>query len=112
MQDIYEDRNPSHIWNIAASRLVNVHILDPASCEAVTHIVPPPPPMDATAYAKSNLPLSVVEEKPDERLDGGDFGEVKSVSTMDKQGGVKDEQSLDPTKPTQCGCGVRLCDCV
>jgi hypothetical protein len=30
---------------------------------------------------------------------------------MDKQHGTQ-EQTLDPTKPTQCHCGSRLCDCV
>jgi hypothetical protein len=111
VQDIYEDNNPPEIWNHSASRLVNIHIFDPASCEAITHVVPQPPPMDAAAYAKAGLPLYVVEEQPDNRLDGGDFADVKSVSAMDKQQGTM-EQTLDPTKPTQCHCGVRLCDCV
>jgi hypothetical protein len=62
-------------------------------------------------YAKAGLPLYVVEEQPDNRLEGGDFADVKSVSAMDKQQGTK-EQTLDPTKPTQCHCGMRLCDCV
>ena len=74
-----EDRNPAYIWNTAASKLVHVHILDPASCEAVTHIVPPPPPIDAKTYAESNMPFFVLEERPDERLEGGDFDHVKSV---------------------------------
>jgi hypothetical protein len=112
VQDIHEDPNPANIWNTAASKLVHIHILDPASCEAVTHIVPAPPPIDAETYAKSNMPFFVLEEKPDERLEGGDFDNVKSVSAMDKEKGVSEEQSLDPTKPVQCQCEVRLCDCV
>jgi hypothetical protein len=87
-------------------------ILDPASCEAVTHIVPAPPPIDAETYAKSNMPFFVLEEKPEERLEGGDFENVQSVSAMDREKGVSEEQSFDPTKPVQCQCGIRLCDCV
>jgi hypothetical protein len=112
VQDIYPDENNPNIWNTTASKLVHVHILDPASCEAVTHVVSAPPPMDAETYAKSNLPFYVVEEQPENRLEGGDFHNVKSVSAMDKEKEVVKEQSLDPTKPTQCQCGIRLCDCV
>ena len=111
VQDIYKDTNEPETWNTAASKLVHIHILDPASCEAVTHIVPPPPPIDAEAYVKQDIPFFVVEEQPESRLEGGHFDSVQSVSAMDKAQGISQEQSLDPQVPTQCQCGVRLCDC-
>lgn len=40
IQDIYKDRNPATIWNHATARILYVHMLDPESCEKVTHIVP------------------------------------------------------------------------
>ncbi|OAG42872.1 hypothetical protein AYO21_02823 [Fonsecaea monophora] len=112
VQDIYRDHNPASIWNTEAARLVHVHILDPASCEAVTHVVPPPPPIDAMGYVEEGGAFFVVEEQPENRVDGGDFDNVKSVSAMDQQKGVQSEPSLDPSQPTRCKCGIRLCDCV
>jgi hypothetical protein len=113
VQDIYKDPNPPRIWNTEATRLVHIHILDPASYEAVTHIIPPPPPMDATEYTEANMPFYVVEEQVDNRVEGGDFENVISVSAMDKEKGVVTEPALDPSKPTMCrSCEVRLCDCV
>ncbi|KIY04093.1 uncharacterized protein Z520_00785 [Fonsecaea multimorphosa CBS 102226] len=106
VQDIYRDWHPAHIWNTKATRLVHVHILDPASYEAVTHIVPPPPPIDAMGYIEEGGSFFVVEEQPENRVDGGDFDNVKSVSAMDKDQGVRTEPSLDPTQPTR----VRPCD--
>jgi Zinc finger, C3HC4 type (RING finger) len=112
VQDIYRDPNPAHTWNTAAAKLVHIHILDPASCEAVTHVVPAPPPIDAMGYVEANMPFFVVEEQAENRVDGGDFENVISVSAMDRERGVATEPSLDPSKPTQCKCAVRLCDCV
>ncbi|KAK2767454.1 hypothetical protein FQN54_003610 [Arachnomyces sp. PD_36] len=113
VQDIYRDRNPPRIWNTEATRLVHVHILDPQSCESVTHIVPPPPPIDAMGYVEQDLPFFVVEEQVDNRVDGGEFKNVASVSAMDKKTGVMTEPSFDPSKPTMCtGCETRLCDCI
>jgi hypothetical protein len=113
VQDIYSDPHPARIWNVHAAQIVNVHILDPASCERVTHIVPKPPPMDAQRYAEDNLPFFVVEEQVNHRLEGGDFDAVRSVSAMDQAQGVTTEPSLDPSKPVACGlCKTRLCDCV
>lgn len=112
MQDIYKDDNDPNIWSTAGSKLMNVHILDPASCESVTHVVPAPPPIDVEAYAKAGFQFYTVEERPEERLEGGDFDNVKSVATMDKQNMQMEEKPLDPTVLTECRCGKRLCDCV
>ncbi|RFU29847.1 hypothetical protein B7463_g6513, partial [Scytalidium lignicola] len=113
VQDIYRDPFPAEIWNTEAAYSVHIHILDPASCEAVTHVVPQPPPIDATTYTKANLPFFVVEEKADDRVDGGDFNNVKSVSAMDNAKGVATESSFDPSKPSMCkACETRLCDCI
>ncbi|OOQ82021.1 hypothetical protein PEBR_40658 [Penicillium brasilianum] len=102
VQDIIADRNPPNTWNVDAARQINIHILDPASCESVTHIVPPPIPMSAYEAVLSKLPFFVVEEQIDNRLEGGDFDNVKSVSKMDETKGLVSEPSLDPNQPTIC----------
>ncbi|KAK2846370.1 hypothetical protein FQN49_005792 [Arthroderma sp. PD_2] len=113
VQDIYKDKNDHRIWNTDAARLINVHIFDPRTFESVTHIVPMPPPIGVEEYTKANLPYYVVEEQPDNRLAGGDFDNVLSVSAMDKKKGVVTEPSLDPSRPSMCKeCETRLCDCV
>lgn len=92
---------------------MNIHLLDPATCESITHIVPPPPPMDTKRYINSSLPFFVVEEQIDNRLEGGDFDNVKSVSTLDQEKGIGNESIFDPNKPTRCSeCKIRLCDCM
>ncbi|CAL5866090.1 uncharacterized protein PFLUO_LOCUS297 [Penicillium psychrofluorescens] len=78
IQDIYRDPHHPSIWNVAAARMINVHILDPTSCEEVTHIVPPPIPMDAYEYVEKRLPFFVVNEQIDDRLNGGRFDDIKS----------------------------------
>lgn len=112
MQDIYKDNYPSNDWNHAAARIINVHILDPASCEKVTHIVALPPPKDAKSYASNGGKFFVVKEQVDNRVEGGDFKGVKSVSQMDEHIGVKEDE-FDPTKPSMCAkCKTRLTDCI
>lgn len=91
---------------------MHVHILDPMSCEAVTHIVPLPPPIDVKGYAEGGGQFFVIEEQPENRLEGGDFEDIKSVSALDKEKAVPAEAELDPTTPMQCKCGIRMCDCV
>lgn len=101
------------MWNVNAARLINIHILDPNSCESVTHIVPPPIPMSVHDAVLAKLPFFVVEEQIDNRLDGGDFDSVKSVSKMDEAKGIASEPTLDPNQPVMCSsCEKRLCDCV
>lgn len=113
VQDIARDTNGARDWNKQASRLINIHILDPSSWERVTHMVPPPPPMDAKAYTVAKLPFYVVQEDVDNRLDGGDFGNVLSVSEMDKKVGVTTEPEFDPSKPKMCKeSSITLCDCM
>ncbi|KAI4696651.1 uncharacterized protein J4E88_000828 [Alternaria novae-zelandiae] len=113
IQDIYKDPYPPTMWNHAAARILHVHILDPGSCEKVTHIVPTPPSIDVKAYTEAGGQYFVVEEKVDERLDGGDFDNVKSVSQMDQHIGISTEPEFDPTKPKMCTtCELRLCDCI
>ncbi|KAI4629184.1 uncharacterized protein J4E87_003445 [Alternaria ethzedia] len=102
IQDIYKDPYPAKIWNHAAARILHVHILDPTSCEKITHIVPTPPSTDVKAYTEAGGQYFVVEEKVDERLDGGDFDNVKSVSQMDQHIGISTEPEFDPTKPKMC----------
>ena len=64
-------------------------------------------------YVEANMPFFVVEEQVDNRVDGGDFGNVMSVSAMDKEKGVTVEPGFDPSKPKMCKeCETRLCDCM
>ncbi|EOA92167.1 uncharacterized protein SETTUDRAFT_134260 [Exserohilum turcica Et28A] len=113
IQDIYKDPYPASTWNHAAARILNVHMLDPDSFEKVTHIVPRPPPIDVSEYVEAGGEFYVVDEKIDERLDGGDFDNVKSVSHMDQQVGITTDPEFDPAKPKMCStCEVRLCDCI
>ncbi|KAG9190472.1 hypothetical protein G6011_08560 [Alternaria panax] len=113
IQDIYKDDDATTIWNHAAARILHVHILDPVSCEKVTHIVSTPPPTDARACTEAGGQFFVTEEKVDERLDGGDFDNIKSVSQMDKHIGIGTEPEFDPSKPRMCtACELRVCDCI
>ena len=81
------------MWNVDAARLINIHILDPASCESVTHIVPPPIPMSVYEAIQAELPFFAVEEQIDN---------VKSVSKMDETKGITSEPYLDPNQPAMC----------
>ena len=116
IQGLVVDRYPSCIWNASRTRLINLHIISPASFEAVTHIVPPETPITARAYADAGLPFYVVEEGIENRLDSSDtLGAVKSVSQIDKQISVGDcgALSLDTGAPRRCGvCKTSLCDCM
>lgn len=113
IQDIVKDVNPPNWWNTSQSRLINIHILDPESCERVTHIVPQPPLMDAKAYTDAGIPFYVVQEDVDNRLEEGDFEDTSSISAMDKQIGVTTEEEFDPMRPKMCTqCEKRLCDCM
>ena len=90
-----------------------MHILDPVSCEKVTHVVPKPPATDVKGYTEAGGQFFVVEEKTDARLDKDDFDNVKSVSQMDQHIGISTEPEFDPKKPKMCAvCELRLCDCM
>ena len=61
------------------------------------------------------MPFFVVEEQVNNRVEGGDFNTVNSVSAMDKENlkGVTAEPEFDPSKPKICKeCETRLCDCM
>ena len=79
VQDICKDSYPTAIWNHAAACILHVHILDPISCENMTHVVSRPPPKDPKAYIEAFGQFFVVEEKVDERLDGGDFDNLGRI---------------------------------
>ena len=116
IQDIYTDTNPEYIWDKSRTRLINVHILNSYSFETITQIVPPPTPITARMYIDLGLPVFLLEEKVDARVDGGSpLKDVKSISTIDKQVGIdySSEAAFDPLRPKRCGtCESRLCDCM
>jgi hypothetical protein len=69
--------------------------------------------MGAYDYVIEKLPFFVVGEQIDDRLDGGDFDNLKSVSQMDEIKGMASEPSFDPSQPLLCKtCERRLCDCM
>jgi hypothetical protein len=69
--------------------------------------------MDAKGYVQAKMPFFVVETQVDNRVEGGDFRDVISVSAMDKKKGVTTEPEFDPSKPKMCKeCETRLCDCM
>ncbi|KAI9886853.1 MAG: hypothetical protein M1823_001352 [Watsoniomyces obsoletus] len=113
IQDIYRDSNPPWIWNRSRSRMLNVHIFNSWTFEAITHIMAPPTPITAEHYTELGLPFFVIEEERDQRIDGGDaLKEVKSVSAMDKKVGLEDA-ALNQVEPGICkGCSIRLTDCM
>ncbi len=118
IQDIYEDMNPPWIWNTSRSRMLNVHIFDSWTFEAITHIMAPPTPITAEHYTQLGLPFFVIEEEMDQRINGGDaLKGVKSVSAMDKKVGLGGEKQQDAAmnkvEPGICkGCSIRLTDCM
>ena len=116
VQDIYADTNPKHIWNKSNIRLVNIHILNSFTFEEVTHIVPPPTPITANMYNDLKLPVFLLEEELNDRVDGGNsLKGIQSVSAMDKKMGIdgSSNTTFNPLKPKKCGtCEVRLCDCM
>ena len=69
--------------------------------------------MDAKAYTDAGLPFYIVQEDVDNRVEEGDFENVKSVSAMDKEIGVTKEDEFDSMKPKMCTqCEKRLRDCM
>jgi hypothetical protein len=116
IQDIHADTNPRHIWNKSRTRFVNMHILDSFTFEAVTHIVPPPPLITVKTYKDLGLPVFLLEEEVDGRVDAGNpLKGVKSVSMMDKEMGIdsSSEVTFDLLKPKKSRTfEARLCDCM
>ncbi|KAL4787455.1 hypothetical protein BJX76DRAFT_363397 [Aspergillus varians] len=116
LQDIVEDVSHKRIWDTSRAKSLDIHILHPPDFEAVTHILPPKTPITMEEYLAAGIHFFVIEEDPDQRLDGSAaLAGVKSISTMDEHIGVHDNLSteFDPLKPKRCGtCAVRLCDCI
>ena len=68
-------------------------------------------PINVHDIVITKLPFIVMEEQIDNRLEGGDFDDVKSVRKMDEAKGVAPEPTLDPSQPVICSCEKRLsCD--
>jgi hypothetical protein len=119
VQDIVQDSSQKGsqkgIWDMARTRLLDIHILQPSDFEAVTHIVPPRKPITIEEYIEAGIPFYAVEEDPDQRLGGSaTLAGIKSISAMDNEVGVNEaDTEFDPLKPKRCAtCAVRLCDCM
>lgn len=83
-QVIAPDRYRASMWDVEASIMLNVQILDSESFCQVTGLPPPPTPVDAQTYAQHGYPFFEVwgEEKTGI---SGDFGEVKSAAQIDAE---------------------------
>lgn len=83
-QTIEPDNYPSDSWDINASIMLNIQILDSESFMEVTGLPPPPTPVDAKTYADHGYPFFELwgEEKTGVK---GDFSEVKSVAQIEAE---------------------------
>ncbi|EFQ27093.1 integral membrane protein [Colletotrichum graminicola] len=106
-QTIEADTHPANIWDVEASVMVNLQILDVESFSAVTGQPAPDTPINAQSYAESGCPFFEIwgEEKSGIK---GDFAEVKSVAQIEAERAradsktVVDEESV-PVRVLQLG---------
>ncbi|KAH6671925.1 hypothetical protein B0J14DRAFT_594738 [Halenospora varia] len=102
-QAIVPDPEPLD-WNWARARLVNVQILNSVVFEAVTGIVPPPPPISFKDYLKAKLPFFHLIG--DETIAAGKaLSGLQSVGQRDAEMGVQLQSSISKSKKT-VGCVV------
>ncbi|KAK1580502.1 uncharacterized protein LY79DRAFT_561311 [Colletotrichum navitas] len=83
-QTIEADTHPADIWDVEASVMLNLQILDVESFSAVTGQPALDTPIDAKSYAESGYPFFEIwgEEKSGIK---GDFAEVKSVAQIEAE---------------------------
>lgn len=102
-QAIVPDPEPFD-WNWARARLVNVQILNSVVFEAVTGIIPLPPPISFKDYLKAKLPFFHLIG--DETIAGGkNLSGLQSVGQRDAEMGVQLQISISKSKKT-VGCVV------
>ncbi|KAK2012979.1 integral membrane protein [Colletotrichum eremochloae] len=106
-QTIEADTHGADIWDVEASVMMNLQILDVESFSAVTGQPAPDTPVDAQSYAKSGYPFFEIwgEEKSGIK---GDFAEVKSVAQMEAEraraeGKTVGEEESVPVRVLQLG---------
>ncbi|KZL80768.1 integral membrane protein [Colletotrichum incanum] len=106
-QTIEADTHPANVWDVEASVMMNLQILDVESFCAVTGQPAPNTPVDAQSYASNGYPFFEIwgEEKSGIK---GDFSEVKSVAQIEAERAnaegkdMEEEQSL-PVRIVQLG---------
>ncbi|OHE93771.1 integral membrane protein [Colletotrichum orchidophilum] len=83
-QTIEADKYPANVWDVEASVMMNLQILDVKSFCAVTGQPAPDTPVDAQSYANHGYPFFEIwgEEKTGIK---GDFSEVKSVAQIEAE---------------------------
>ncbi|KAK2003650.1 integral membrane protein [Colletotrichum falcatum] len=106
-QTIEADTHPADTWDVEASVMMNLQILDVESFSAVTGRPPPDTPVSARSYAENGYPFFEVwgEEKSGVK---GDFAEVKSVAQIEAEraraeGGTAREEESVPVRVLQLG---------
>ncbi|GKT53127.1 integral membrane protein [Colletotrichum tofieldiae] len=106
-QTIEADTHPASAWDVEASVMMNLQILDVESFCAVTGQPAPDTPVDAQSYINNGYPFFEIwgEEKSGIK---GDFSEVKSVAQIEAERAeaegkdIEEEQSL-PVRVVQLG---------
>ncbi|KAK2045617.1 hypothetical protein LZ31DRAFT_565093 [Colletotrichum somersetense] len=83
-QTIEADTYPADIWDVEASVMLNLQILDVGSFSAVTGLPAPNTPVDAESYARRGYPVFAIWGGEKSGIKG-DFSEVKSVAQMEAE---------------------------
>lgn len=93
VKDIYDPDN----WDVENCILFNVNLLPAANFKQLTGLEPPPTPVSAKEYESWGLPFYDIYNEPKSGIHGN-FGNLKSVASMDVVKGVKkstDEKEKD-----------------
>ncbi|KAK1984817.1 integral membrane protein [Colletotrichum cereale] len=106
-QTIEADTHPADVWDVEASLMMNIQILDVESFCVVTGQPAPDTPVDAQSYAHRGYPFFEIwgEEKSGIK---GDFAEVRSVAQIEAERAraegkdVREEESV-PMRVVQLG---------
>ncbi|KAI1085688.1 hypothetical protein F5B20DRAFT_587646 [Whalleya microplaca] len=81
-QSIKPDDQPSSTWDIGASIMFNIQILDAESFAEVTGVPPQPSPINAQTYAQYDYPFFEIWGEENTGIKG-DFSKVKSVAQIE-----------------------------
>ncbi|CCF44765.1 integral membrane protein [Colletotrichum higginsianum] len=107
-QTIEADQHPADAWDVEASVMLNLQILDVESFCAVTGQPAPDTPVDAQSYADSGYPFFEIWGEEKSGI-AGEFSEVKSVAQIEAERaeaegkGAKEEEQSVPVRVVQLG---------
>ncbi|GJC95047.1 integral membrane protein [Colletotrichum higginsianum] len=107
-QTIEADQHPADAWDVEASVMLNLQILDVESFCAVTGQPAPDTPVDVQSYADSGYPFFEIWGEEKSGI-AGEFSEVKSVAQIEAERaeaegkGAKEEEQSVPVRVVQLG---------